>query len=330
MLTRVATVMLLIFALCFIGFPSYSKPERAGSKSGKTSTPALTQDPDLTISTTNANQPGGGTVTNLTGRYQSSGRTVNLRSVTVKTVKNVIPGPPPPDSPAQEEGYQPDADYYHSDSEMTTSDGNLLFEAVYNYNQPTGSSLLTITIGGVTLTFDLMTGEPGPFSDADAEKLNNWLMTNDGRLVQDASVAVIDSGYQQADPEYLQNYYAVAMLVDTNPSPEARSDRNGSDRLHTSLARLHHKLENGARSQRHATELTVWDRLSLNSSPTSVQSNCYCCGWGCHCIVDRGGARIYHNYCLQHDSCSGQYGRLGRPCLYSLAGSILVVWYRIR
>jgi hypothetical protein len=139
---------------------------------------------------------------------------------------------------------------------------------------------------GVTLTFDLNTQEPGAFSDADAETLNNWLATDDGRLLQDACVAVIDQGAQQIDPEALQNYYAVAMLVDTHPPPQSKSNETKNSALHASLARFQQRLP----QQRNVSIMKAsW--LSDNSLPdkdllltgpcSSPQGGCYgCCGWG--------------------------------------------------
>jgi hypothetical protein len=155
--------------------------------------------------------------------------------------------------------------------------------------------------------------------------------------VQDASVALIDQGYQQADPELLQNYYAVAMLVDTNPPPQAASRGSiNQARLLRNLARSHHasiKLTESKPTKPCVVLYTssISSNRLLEFVGAAPQGNCYgCCGWGCHCITDRGGVAIYHTYCTQHDTCSGQYGRLGRPCLYSLIGSIVVVWWRTR
>jgi len=166
MLHRTAISFLLI-TLCVVGAPWHTRATRTDA-----SLPV--QDQPLTISTTEVIQPGGGTVTNLTGRYQKGDRVVNLRAFTVKTEKSSIVGPPSPNSPeaATEEGYQPNADYYYSDSEMTKSDGTVMVEAVYEYEQPTSRSVLYITLGGVTLTFDLNTQEAVPISDSDQQRLD--------------------------------------------------------------------------------------------------------------------------------------------------------------
>jgi hypothetical protein len=104
-------------------------PVRNGA-TGNTDSPSV-QDPSLLLSATNVSQPGGGTVLNLTGKYQRGGKTVNLRSSTVKSGFHIRPTGPPSQSPsAPAQGYQPETDYYSSSSDMTKSDGTLLAEAV--------------------------------------------------------------------------------------------------------------------------------------------------------------------------------------------------------
>jgi hypothetical protein len=56
---------------------------------------------------------------NLTGRYRSGDRIVNLRGSTVKKqVVNIRPLPPPNNPASPEEGYQPNAEYYYSNTEI--------------------------------------------------------------------------------------------------------------------------------------------------------------------------------------------------------------------
>ena len=78
-----------------------------------------------------------------------------------------------------------------------------------------------ITLGGVTLTFDLNTQEAVPISDSDQQRLDAWAASEDATLVEDTSVAIINDGSQQANSEVLLNYYAVAMLVDNVPPSES-------------------------------------------------------------------------------------------------------------
>jgi len=211
-----------------------------------------------------------------------------------------------------------------------------LVNTSYEYEASTNRSVLYITISGVTLSFNLNTLEVGPVTDLDSERLNAWLEGEDGRLVQDASVAIIEQGSQQADAELLLNYYAVSMLVDTNPSSEStsRNSSGGGRAVRTTLAGF--GAASGSRAVGEPTE-TCWSpdkllagvRSLLRPVAASARAQCFgCCGYRCFCITDHVGVAIYHRHCYDHDSCSGRYGRFASQCLYSLAGSIYVVWMR--
>jgi hypothetical protein len=325
---RLTAILLLVMILCVGGIVLHTANTKTKSAAGA-------QDSPLTLTQTKVSQPGGGMVYNLKGRYQNGSQVVNIRAFTVKADRSVSPGPPQQNRPENtEERYDPGSDYYYSNSEMTRSDGGVLVEAVYEYQQPTNRSILYITLGGVALTFDLNTEEVGPLTDADEAHLNAWLASEDGHLVQDTSVAIINNGPEQTEPELLLNFYAIAMLVDTNPPAESASrslDKKKSSRAHHASFKPAPKAS-AEKSIKNcfAPATSVARKGSLLNHFAGIQ-NCFgCCGWGCYCIRDRGGIAIYHQYCAQHDGCSGQYGRVARPCLRSLVGSIVVVWWRTR
>src|SRR5438105_15449140 len=117
MLSRAAIVILLVIGLCFVGFPSHSKPKPHLAAIEKASSVTTPQDQPLALSTTRVDQPNGGSVWNLTGKYQSAGRIVNLRASSVKPPRIVNLGPPPPNSAEASDPDQRDTDYYYSNSD---------------------------------------------------------------------------------------------------------------------------------------------------------------------------------------------------------------------
>src|SRR5687768_15811406 len=119
---------------------------------------------------------------------------------------------------------------------MSKADGTVLVEAVYNYEDATGNSILTITLGGVALTFDMKNEDAPEVSEADAQRLAAWAATEDASLVQDASIALIQYDGQEGYQDTLLNYYAVAMLVDFT-APTALGPRPSRP-----LTRAHHAV----------------------------------------------------------------------------------------
>lgn len=205
------------------------------------------QTPGLQLSQTRVDLPDGGKILKLTGQYQVGEKRVNLRALTTMTNRPQYGGPPPIGTPngsaAEGESWSPETDNYHSNSDMSRSDGTPLVQATYEYEDAANRSMLYITITGVTLTFNFNTEEVGPVTDVDSERLNAWLQSEDGRLVQDTSIAIIEQGSQQAESELLLNYYAVAMLIDSNPPSESTSKNSkGGRSLRTTLARFESTL----------------------------------------------------------------------------------------
>ena len=241
---------------------------------------------------------------------------VNLRSSSVKAPRG--PTGPPSQSPNTASGdtYQPDAEYYYSDSEMTNSDGTVMVEAVYNYEQSTAQNTLSITLGGVTLSYDLNNPDAWPVSDTDEQRVESWASTDDAALVEDTSTAIVSQGAQQADPHNLLNYYAVAMLVDFSP-PTASGARVNKrrDALHHAISSLQMKLVNSACTQ-------------TGAGSVPPQSCFGCCGIRCACISGLNGAAIYTSACAAHDQCTGQYGYRGSitHCKAAFARAVASMW----
>jgi hypothetical protein len=224
MLSRVTSILLAL-VLCFAVLP-FGNTSVANTKATTRS-----QGSALELSQTRVDLPDGGRMLNLTGQYQVGSQRVNLRSVTIASKLNggVTPSSPNMPEPGEQE-YRPEEDYYYSYSEMSRSDGTPLAQATYEFEEPTDRSMLYITIGGVTLSFNVNTQELGPVTEADLERANQWLASEDGRLVQDTSVAIIEYGDPEANWELLLNFYSVAMLVDNNPPLESAKKLNSKAR----------------------------------------------------------------------------------------------------
>jgi hypothetical protein len=125
----------------------------------------------------------------LTGRYQNGDKIVNLRSVVSRVERAEYAGPPeilPPIGGAQSGSPEnaPDAEFYHNDSEMSRSDGTVIVEAAYQYDDASGRNTFSATLNGVTFNVDLdAQQEITPVSDADVDRVNAWLNTEEGQMV---------------------------------------------------------------------------------------------------------------------------------------------------
>lgn len=322
MFIRSGLTAFLLLAVWIGCVPCYSPPNAGATDRNNFST--RVQDPGVTMSTTRVASPDGSTITwNLTGHYQKAGRTLNLHAITVvPSCQNC--GINPGLSPSQRTTLSDasDSEHYYSESEMSSSDGTVEAQTVYQYDEQANRNTLSMTVDGVTFTTDIDTPqEIVPVSDADKDKVATWLSTDEGQLVVQAAVALADQGTQEPDNEALLTYFLLAMMVgDAStsqailqlPTPTAKSIRS------------HHAVFNGrlksdvlnigcSSSIREANRLT---KLTLPSQ----QSNCFgCCGPGCHCIPDLLGRAMYATPCQQHDDCTRQYGYRGTltgPCTF--------------
>lgn len=140
MLGRASIVSLLVLAFCVVGLPTSSEPKPKTRP--KTLSRKAAQDPGLSISTTQVALPDQKNIVwNLTGRYESAGRAINLRSTTVRPAFNnsINPRLTPTASPA--EGAETT---YTNDSEMSRDDGTLVVDASYAYNAGASQSRLSV------------------------------------------------------------------------------------------------------------------------------------------------------------------------------------------
>jgi hypothetical protein len=349
MLNRAASLLLAASLL------AAAAPAGTVAAGGGTTSASPLQQPSLRITQTRTQQAGS-TVLTLTGQYQTTGGLISLRSTVTKIDVDLTVAPPvssysevQPEEPGE---YDPGSDVYYAYSEMRRSDGTLLTQATYEYEDAADRSMLYVTLGGVTVALDLNTQEAVPVSDADQARLDQWAQSQDASLVDEASVAIIQQGAGQASPELLLNYYAIAMMIDPAqgvPTEEgAAGPRNRDLRLTGRAARGLLARARGAdvadapaRPCRPAPlySLAAFKRgeAAFVGIPAGLlgpvrQSNCFgCCGWGCYCIGDRIGMPIYGTPCANHDRCTQQYrSRFARQCAGSLIVAILYVWYRAR
>lgn len=267
----------------------------------------------------------------FSGGYWTGGQYVGLDAYTVKSDPYYVP--------TSDGGWEERVDYLYTDSDMNKSDGSPLSYAVRELDRSVSQELLYITLSGVTLTFDLNAeGALGPVSDADLEQLNAWVVSQDGRAVQDTSIALVQQGNQQAEKEPFLNYYFVAMLVDTDPPVESASTIMG--RRGKSLRATRTSLAPPLRGPADATFMKAcWapGNSFVSSSAlfkpfaAGMPVQCFgCCGPGCLCIFNRNGQTIWGGPCATHDQCTRQNGNrpFVRPCLRSFALSVIFVIYR--
>ena len=240
MLSRTAMFFLLTISFA-VGLPMVTR--------GHKKQQASSQDRPLAVSTRRVARSDGRAAFNLTGRYQRGDKTVHLRATTVRDARRRSaigrsrskPLERPLSSQdsiqtsvrrfsARQQGQNPapiegDGDpgysYFYSEGEMTKPDGTVLADAIYQYNSAASQNVVYITLHGVTLTFDLNADEVGPVSDSDLDQLNEWLATDDGHLVQQTGVALVQQGHQEPENEALLTYYLISLLVDIDSPTQA-------------------------------------------------------------------------------------------------------------
>jgi hypothetical protein len=241
---------------------------------------------------------------NLTGSYQNAGRTVNLRATTIRGICKdcgINPGVSPNTAQQMpsEDQYSPDSNYYYSNSEMTKSDGTVLIETTYDYEQTTGRNVLHLIVGGVSITLDMDAQTFDEIPDSDYAQLQGWRSSDDGHLSEQTGVAIVQQGHQQSDNEALLTYYLSSYLMGSD-SRTAKSLLPAVRKERTSA--LHHVGFDGS-PKRNAVTNTLRGRTFF--APLQCSG---ACGPGCVCIFDRNGSCICGPPCLEHDECSGQYG----------------------
>lgn len=248
----------------------------------------------------------------FSGGYWAGGQYV---STDVYSVESDTYYAPTPDGTWEEQ-----VDFYYSDSAMTKSDGTSLTYAVYELNRPTNYSLLHITLGGVTLTYNLYTEEAYPLPEEEQRRLEVWASSGEVVIAQNTSIALLDQS-QAVDPKVMVGFVATAMQLDPaehvspdDPIVKANPTRKRSVR--DAVMRFA-KLE------------TPRSGNSLTPCLATQGGDCFgCCGYGCRCINDRYGRPIYSSACARHDRCVRTVGLINRYCNVLFVPAVLVVIVR--
>jgi len=356
MLNRV-TILFVLMVFCVGSLPLITHGERSIE-------PPTQGGRRLTLSTKRVAHPDGRTVDSLSGRHQKGDKTLNLSAFTVKkglkarrggprsqnaasngvfskvSLTNTPRGPlvAQQDPEMVQDPYDPGYNYYYAYSSMSRPDGTVVAQAVYEYQASGSQNTLYLTLGGVTVTCNLVTEEAAPVSEAEQQQLETWGASEDADMVRGASLAIIEEGPQQSPSQLLLNYYAIALYVDgvgiTASGPRLDGSRKNS--LHHAVSKMRSPLQPVSTSCSEgmiAPLLAVGSSIDLINAPTvssRVAVQCFgCCGPGCYCIRDSIGASMYSPACANHDACVGQYGsHFARQCTGKLLNSLLYVWWR--
>jgi len=174
----------------------------------------------LTLSASHVVYKDGRTVDRLNGQHQRGEQTIKLSGFTVKKglrprrskrqsqgttptfskismASSAFTSNPQDQNPVMvQDGYDPGYDYY-AYNEMIRADGTPIAEAVYEYQSAYNQNNLYLTVGGVTLTFNVATEEVAPISDSDEAQLDSWGSSDDASIVRDTCVAIIEDGPNQ-------------------------------------------------------------------------------------------------------------------------------------
>jgi hypothetical protein len=265
----------------------------------------------------------------FSGGYWTGGQRIGLDAYSVSSDPYYVP--------TADGGWEERVDYLYADSDMSKSDGSPLSYSVRELDRYNNQDMLYITLDGVTLPFDLNAGEAGPVSDADIALLNDWLAGQEGHLVEDTGIALVQQGSQQMGRDEWLNYCFVAMLVDTEPPAEAASrvlEKGGRAfrvaRASFTPAALPPPVTASTNTCRPA--FNYFSLVGSGSSLKPVAANLAvqgcpgCCGPSCYCITDKFGRPIWGGPCATHDQCTRtNRSRVARQCLGSFALSVLFV-----
>jgi hypothetical protein len=219
-------------------------------------------------------------------------------------------------------------DYYFTEGLMSDSSGAVLVDAIYESDTAANQNTFTATLDGITLSLDLNTGQPGWVSDEDLDHLNAWVFSEEGQLVQQAAIALIQEEQQHPDNETLLIYCLVAMVMDSNPPFEASLDKSPRATFGN-----HHTIVT-TRADRAPSQQLCWlSAIAPHSASPSllgaflppVQACHGCCGSGCNCLLSRNYAVIQGGPCLTHDNCTRSHNNqpFHRDCLPSLASAVV-------
>lgn len=237
----------------------------------------------------------------------------------------------------------PGSDYYYSYSEITRPDGVPLAQALYEYDASVSRDQLALTVGGVTLRFDHETRQAAPLTEQEQALLDAWATSEDASLLEEVSVAVIEQGHQQADPELLLNYYAIAIFADPGePEPSGGGMASGGGGAgkksrRSAFSRIVGNLGASGRGKFESACAPAYSfspglAMATAARPAAaLRLNCFgCCGVRCACIRDRFGNVMSGGPCLTHDRCVNQNGYRSVRCVPTFIGAYLYVWAGIR
>ncbi|HJQ34400.1 MAG TPA: hypothetical protein VJ866_19625 [Pyrinomonadaceae bacterium] len=99
----------------------------------------------------------------FSGQYWSGGQYVNVDAYSVESDTYY--------APTSDGGWEERVDFHYSDSDQIKGGGNTLAYATYELDRPSDYSIMNVTLGGVTLTYNLDTQEAYPVSDSDPDAL---------------------------------------------------------------------------------------------------------------------------------------------------------------
>lgn len=340
MLKYRVTSILLSTSLFFIGLPF-------GNMATVESSNLRSQEPSLEITETEDG---------FKGKYKKGNREAFLRMTRKKKVKAKTGNKPNSGKRAKiskasfnarSSAITQELEYYYSDSEIMSSDGSQYAEAVYEFDPGTGLDRLDVTLGGVTMSFDLASQTMLPMSEEDQAKLQQYAQNPDLRLVQDVSIELLKNQAQFTEQDLLFGYVSIAMLVDPADhvpieeieETQAKADLPKKETLSGVIAQfISAKLpmsKNGAALRRCSSEsknalVSALNKIDVTEPLIRVSKSgqdCFgCCGYGCNCIrgVPWGG------FCAAHDRCVRRYGLVHPICNQIFPFAIGQVLYFLR
>ncbi len=110
----------------------------------------------------------------FSGAYWTGGQYVGLNAYSAES--------DPYYAPSTNGGWEERVDFAYVDSTINRSDGTSLLEATYELDRPYNGSQLHMTLGGVTVTFDLLSQDAYPLSDTDQARLQVWATSDEARI----------------------------------------------------------------------------------------------------------------------------------------------------
>ena len=244
------------------------------------------------------------------GNYWAGGQYVGVNAYSVESDTYY--------APTADGGWEERVDFYYSDGEVRKTDGTHLTYAVYELDRAAARGLMHVTLGGVTLTFDLAAEQAHLPPQEQQAAIDAWVASGDGTLAQEAHGALLNQDGRQ---DVWVNHVITAMLLD--PSPDGASEsalRKVKKRpvayVNAFMSKLKPAVGGGFTQPCLAASDTPAAKSALANWPAkralanfaapagSGRLQCFgCCGSRCDCIQDRQGRPIYSRACAAHDYC---------------------------